>query len=135
MIVMRRPSSHHCCRRSLFGNANGVFLGSFGPFTAECTSVSSNSHASLDIHSSCLISERYQNLLRIVVWLFFLVAYSQAGKYSFWIRARRQFDIISVRQPVERLSDPTYATNLDAWEILLYALGLSIVFEGDVVLS
>ncbi|KAK7470385.1 Calcium channel yvc1 [Stygiomarasmius scandens] len=45
---------------------------------------------------------RYQNLLRIVVWLFFLVAYSQA-----------------VRQPVERLADPTYATNLDAWEIVL----------------
>ncbi|THV08302.1 calcium activated cation channel [Dendrothele bispora CBS 962.96] len=57
---------------------------------------------------------RYQNLLRIVVWLLFLVAYSQA-----------------VRQPVERLADPTYATNLDAWEIILYVLGLSIVFEDS----
>ncbi|KAF9263703.1 hypothetical protein L218DRAFT_927577 [Marasmius fiardii PR-910] len=55
---------------------------------------------------------RYQNIFRIIIWLFFLVAYSQA-----------------VRQPVERLSDPTYTSTMDEWEIVLYVIGLSIFIE------
>ncbi|KAG7097202.1 hypothetical protein E1B28_004573 [Marasmius oreades] len=55
---------------------------------------------------------RYQNMFRIIIWLFYLVAYSQA-----------------VRQPVERLSDPTYTSTLDEWEIVLYIVGLSISIE------
>ncbi|KAF5358902.1 hypothetical protein D9758_004822 [Tetrapyrgos nigripes] len=43
---------------------------------------------------------------------FFLLAYSQA-----------------VRQPVERLTDPTYDNDMDAWEVVLYTLALSIIFE------
>ncbi|KAL0580084.1 Calcium channel yvc1 [Marasmius crinis-equi] len=55
---------------------------------------------------------RYQNIFRIVVWLLFLLVYSQA-----------------VRQPVERLQDPSYAGTLDEWEVALYVIGLSIFVE------
>uniref|UniRef100_A0A0W0GAL8 Calcium activated cation channel n=1 Tax=Moniliophthora roreri TaxID=221103 RepID=A0A0W0GAL8_MONRR len=34
-----------------------------------------------------------------------------------------------VRQPVERLADPTYNARLDEWEIILYILALSIFVE------
>ncbi|KAE9409981.1 hypothetical protein BT96DRAFT_962045 [Gymnopus androsaceus JB14] len=56
---------------------------------------------------------RYQNFFRIAVWLFFLLSYSQA-----------------VRQPVERLADPSYTNEMDAWEITLYILALSTLIEG-----
>ncbi|KAL0067656.1 Calcium channel yvc1 [Marasmius tenuissimus] len=55
---------------------------------------------------------RYQNIFRVIVWFAFLVIYSQA-----------------VRQPVERLRDPSYASSLDEWEIALYVVGLSIFIE------
>ncbi|KAL4081565.1 hypothetical protein V8B97DRAFT_1923778 [Scleroderma yunnanense] len=52
----------------------------------------------------------YQNYFRIIVWLFFLVVYSQA-----------------VREPLERL-DPSHAS-LDEWEYILYVMALAFVFE------
>ncbi|ESK95069.1 calcium activated cation channel [Moniliophthora roreri MCA 2997] len=66
--------------------------------------------AHLDPSRLCV--PRYQNIFRIIVWLFFLFVYSQA-----------------VRQPVERLADPTYNARLDEWEIILYILALSIFVE------
>ncbi|KAI9513256.1 calcium activated cation channel [Russula earlei] len=53
---------------------------------------------------------RYQNALRIVIWLFFLIVYSQA-----------------VREPLDRL-DPLYH-HLDGWEIVLYVMALAFIFE------
>ncbi|KAI0940130.1 hypothetical protein AcV5_001321 [Taiwanofungus camphoratus] len=53
---------------------------------------------------------RYQNVFRIIVWLFFLVVYSQA-----------------VREPLDKL-DPDHS-DLDPWEIMMYVLGLAFSFE------
>ncbi|KIO12590.1 hypothetical protein M404DRAFT_684182 [Pisolithus tinctorius Marx 270] len=53
---------------------------------------------------------RYQNILRIVVWLVFLVVYSQA-----------------VREPLQRL-DPNHAY-FDAWEYVLYVMALAFCCE------
>ncbi|KAJ7129408.1 calcium activated cation channel [Mycena epipterygia] len=52
---------------------------------------------------------RYQNMFRIVVWLFFLLVFSQA-----------------VRQPLERSQG---TLEFDAWEVALYALALSFLCE------
>ncbi|CAK5275367.1 unnamed protein product [Mycena citricolor] len=52
---------------------------------------------------------RYQNMFRIVVWLFFLFVYSQA-----------------VRQPLERSQGPR---ELDEWEIALYTMTLAFMVE------
>ncbi|KAF8311893.1 calcium activated cation channel [Clavulina sp. PMI_390] len=51
---------------------------------------------------------RYQNWLRMVIWLFFLFVYSQ-----------------SVQQPVELQKDPHF----DAWEVILYGMGLAYTIE------
>ncbi|KAJ3997676.1 hypothetical protein F5050DRAFT_1806592 [Lentinula boryana] len=64
------------------------------------------------VNPSRLCVPRYQNFFRIVVWLFFLVVYSQA-----------------VRQPVERLADPSYTNTMDAWEVILYVIALSTLVE------
>ncbi|KAJ7498649.1 hypothetical protein FB451DRAFT_1016192 [Mycena latifolia] len=53
---------------------------------------------------------RYQNMFRIVVWLFFLLVYSQA-----------------VRQPLERTQG---TLQFDEWEVALYGLALSFLCEG-----
>jgi hypothetical protein len=56
-----------------------------------------------------------------------------ASWYSFISLSRSQTQMTymtSVRQPVERLTDPTYDSDMDAWEIILYFLGLSIILEG-----
>ncbi|OAX44017.1 hypothetical protein K503DRAFT_846787 [Rhizopogon vinicolor AM-OR11-026] len=53
---------------------------------------------------------RYQNILRIVIWFFFLIVYSQA-----------------VRQPLERL-DPDHGV-VDVWEIILYIMALAFSLE------
>ncbi|KAJ3758886.1 calcium activated cation channel [Lentinula raphanica] len=66
------------------------------------------------VNPSRLCVPRYQNFFRIVVWLFFLIVYSQA-----------------VRQPVERLADPSYTNTMDAWEIILYVIALSTLVEGE----
>lgn len=63
----------------------------------------------LDI--SRLSVPRYQNIFRIVVWLFFLVVYSQA-----------------VREPLERLDEAH--RSLDSWEIVLYVMSLSFIVEN-----
>lgn len=52
----------------------------------------------------------YQNILRIVVWLFFLAVYSQA-----------------VREPLDRL-DPLHR-HFDFWEVVLYVMGLAFLLE------
>ncbi|KAJ3828098.1 calcium activated cation channel [Lentinula raphanica] len=64
------------------------------------------------VNPSRLCVPRYQNFFRIVVWLFFLIVYSQA-----------------VRQPVERLADPSYTNTMDAWEVILYVIALSTLVE------
>ncbi|KAH9049645.1 calcium activated cation channel [Lactarius hengduanensis] len=56
----------------------------------------------------------YQNILRIVVWLFFLAVYSQA-----------------VREPLDRL-DPLHR-HFDFWEVVLYVMGLAFLLEGALV--
>ncbi|CCM00664.1 uncharacterized protein FIBRA_02703 [Fibroporia radiculosa] len=53
---------------------------------------------------------RYQNIFRILVWIFFLITYSQA-----------------VREPLDKLN-PDHSA-LDIWEIFLYVLALSLSFE------
>lgn len=53
---------------------------------------------------------RYQNFIRIVIWLFFLLVYSQA-----------------VREPLNRL-DPLLS-HLDFWEIALYFMAVTFLFE------
>jgi len=53
---------------------------------------------------------RYQNLIRIVIWFFFLFVYSQA-----------------VREPLDRL-DPLLS-HLDFWEIALYFMALTFLVE------
>ena len=50
---------------------------------------------------------RYQNIFRIIVWIFFLIAYSQA-----------------VMEPLDRIPD------LDFWEIIFYTMGLAFAIEG-----
>ncbi|KAF5387843.1 hypothetical protein D9615_000601 [Tricholomella constricta] len=60
------------------------------------------------LDASRLNVPRYQNIFRIVIWFFFLVAYSQA-----------------VREPLERLGD-----SLDEWEVVLYTMALSFAVEG-----
>ncbi|KAH9179551.1 calcium activated cation channel [Lactarius sanguifluus] len=52
----------------------------------------------------------YQNILRIVIWLFFLAVYSQA-----------------VREPLDRL-DPLHR-HFEFWEVLLYVMGLAFLLE------
>ncbi|KAI0363530.1 calcium activated cation channel [Pilatotrama ljubarskyi] len=52
----------------------------------------------------------YENIFRIVVWLFFLLTYS-----------------LAIREPLEKLH-PDY-DGLDIWEIFLYAISLSFTIE------
>src|ERR1700733_16227263 len=54
------------------------------------------------------IAFRYQNWIRMVIWLFFLFVYSQ-----------------SVQQPLETQMDPSF----DAWEVVLYTMGLAYTIE------
>ncbi|TFK43743.1 calcium activated cation channel [Crucibulum laeve] len=62
------------------------------------------------LDASRLSVPRYQNIFRIIVWLVFLVVYSQA-----------------VREPLDRLDK--YHNTLDEWEIVLYVLSLSFIVE------
>ncbi|KAF5363683.1 hypothetical protein D9756_000150 [Leucocoprinus leucothites] len=62
------------------------------------------------IDASRMSVPRYQNVFRIVVWLFFLVAYSQA-----------------VREPLDKI-DVTHRA-FDAWEIILYFMALAFTVE------
>ncbi|KAA1466592.1 hypothetical protein DENSPDRAFT_811729 [Dentipellis sp. KUC8613] len=64
------------------------------------------------LNSSRLAVPRYQNFFRIVIWLFFLVVYSQA-----------------VREPLDKL-DPSHR-HLDAWEVVLYVMSLAFTLEGQ----
>lgn len=70
----------------------------------------------------------YQNFIRIAIWLFFLIVYSQAGTI-FFSRTRRSSKIVrTVREPINRL-DPLLS-HLDFWEIALYFMALTFLFEG-----
>jgi hypothetical protein len=71
----------------------------------------------------------YQNFIRIVIWLFFLIVYSQAGTIFFFSPTRRSSKIVrTVREPLDRL-DPLLG-HLDFWEIVLYFMALTFLFEG-----
>lgn len=59
---------------------------------------------------------RYQNILRICVWAFFLFAYSQA-----------------VREPLDTIHRDH--SDLDPWEIVMYVMGLAFTLEGSSPLS
>ncbi|KAJ7639099.1 hypothetical protein FB45DRAFT_904700 [Roridomyces roridus] len=61
------------------------------------------------IDASRMSVPRYQSIFRVVVWLIFLLVYSQA-----------------VKQPLERSQGPP---ELDAWEIILYTMALAFLFE------
>lgn len=50
-------------------------------------------------------------VLQIIIWLFFLFAYSQ-----------------TVQQPIEMTLDPRHS--FDAWEYILYGMALAFTFEG-----
>ncbi|KAG8952607.1 hypothetical protein FRC04_003968 [Tulasnella sp. 424] len=68
-------------------------------------------HSFLDhLDPSRLSVPRYQNWFRIILWLFFLLAYSQA-----------------VKQPTEMTMDPRHP--FDKWEIILYGMALAYSFE------
>lgn len=60
--------------------------------------------------ASRLSVPRYQNIFRVVVWLLFLLAYSQA-----------------VREPLEKLHSDSMP--LDEWEVVLYFLATSFCLE------
>lgn len=66
-------------------------------------------HPLLLISLAPACSFRYQNWIRMFIWLFFLFVYSQ-----------------SVQQPLETQLDPSF----DAWEIILYVMGLAYTLEG-----
>jgi hypothetical protein len=69
----------------------------------------------------------YQNFIRIAIWLFFLIVYSQAGRILF-SRTRRSSNVRTVREPLNRL-DPL-RSHLDFWEVALYFMALTFSFEG-----
>ncbi|KAF9443331.1 calcium activated cation channel [Macrolepiota fuliginosa MF-IS2] len=62
------------------------------------------------IDASRLSVPRYQNIFRIIIWLFFLVVYSQA-----------------VREPLDKIN--LTHRSFDAWEIVLYLMALSFTLE------
>ncbi|KAL1723466.1 hypothetical protein EV715DRAFT_190734 [Schizophyllum commune] len=64
-------------------------------------------------HASRLSVPRFQNMFRIFIWLFFLLAYSQA-----------------VREPLEKLHSESMP--LDEWEVVLYVFAVSFCLEGNV---
>jgi hypothetical protein len=70
----------------------------------------------------------YQNFIRIVIWLFFLVVYSQAGTIIFPDTSRSSNVVRTVREPLDRL-DPL-RSHLDVWEITLYVMALAFTLEG-----
>ncbi|KAH9977639.1 calcium activated cation channel [Lactifluus volemus] len=53
----------------------------------------------------------YQNILRIIIWLFFLVVYSQA-----------------VREPLDRLDRSRQ--HFDSWEVVLYVMAFAFACQG-----
>ncbi|KAF8213829.1 hypothetical protein K438DRAFT_1955928 [Mycena galopus ATCC 62051] len=85
------------------------FFGRLDP--SACRSLGTH-HYFLPVQQATLADappRRYQNMFRIVVWLFFLVVYSQA-----------------VRQPLER---STEQREFDGWEITMYTMALAFLFE------
>jgi hypothetical protein len=75
-------------------------------------------------------SDRYQNIFRITVWLFFLFVYSQAGglQSPFEISCLLIFSKWSVREPLEKLDKARQG--FDEWEVVLYLFSLSFFLEG-----
>jgi len=70
---------------------------------------------------------QYQNVFRIVIWLFFLFVYSQAGQPKVPFRVPAAEIISTVRQPLEMV-DPHH--DFDIFEGLLYVMALAFSFEG-----
>lgn len=76
----------------------------------------------------------YHNVFRTVIWLLFLVVYSQAGMLFPWFfpGSRRSSEIIgTVREPLDRLN-PLHS-HLDIWEVVLYVMALAFTFEGALI--
>ena len=80
-----------------------------------------------------IFCHRYHNILRVVVWLFFLVVYSQAGTPPPHSRELPDLFIFTVREPLERL-DPL-RRHFDFWEVVLYVMGLAFLLEGVSILA
>lgn len=70
----------------------------------------------------------YQNIFRIVIWLFFLLTYSQAGQLVSIPASNVYLTFNTVRQPLEKL-DSLHQT-LEVWEYILYIMTLAFTFEG-----
>ena len=72
----------------------------------------------------------YQNFIRIAIWLFFLLVYSQAGTILILSSCTRRLSQIVriVREPLDRL-DPLLS-HLDFWETALYFMALTFLFES-----
>jgi hypothetical protein len=64
----------------------------------------------------------------MVIWLLFLIVYSQAGTIFFSCTYRSSKISWTVREPLDRL-DPL-RRHLDVWEIVLYFMALTFLFEG-----
>ena len=74
-------------------------------------------------------SDRYQNIFRITVWLFFLFVYSQAGKLQSPLKDLLLiFSKWPVREPLEKID--TALKGFDKWEVVLYLFSLSFFLEG-----
>src|SRR5260221_769632 len=70
----------------------------------------------------------YQNALRIVIWLFFLFVYSQAGT-SLLLCSRRSSEIVrTVREPLDRLAPLHH--HVETWEFILYVNALAFALQG-----
>ena len=73
----------------------------------------------------------YQNVLRILIWLFFLFVYSQAGARLFPSFRRLSKEVGTVREPLYRL-DPLHR-HFDIWEFILYFMALTFTLEGALI--
>lgn len=117
--------------RCIISRNSGLWLlGSPRPVTYWRTTVSTRIHVS---DYFCSLAVRYQNFFRILVWLFFLAVYSQAGKCSCIYIKGSQYLMdtcaCKVREPLEKLG-PNQST-MDGWEILMYIMALAFTIEGE----
>ena len=70
----------------------------------------------------------FQNMFRIFIWLFFLLAYSQAGPYACQ-KISTLTHVLAVREPLEKLHSESMP--LDEWEVVLYVFAVSFCLEGE----
>ncbi|KAJ7241905.1 hypothetical protein B0H12DRAFT_1203933 [Mycena haematopus] len=111
-IVQKDNENHDIDCRTY---AASLTLTSTVPSDVEYSDVRANDSFFARLDPSRMSVPRYQNMFRIVVWLFFLVVYSQA-----------------VRQPLER---STGQLEFDGWEITMYTMALAFLCEGMCICS